>query len=112
MRFILIFTLLLFPQTVNTEEIRSFTSDGCSSFLNGTSTQQELWLNCCTAHDYAHWQGGSYDERLIVDKALQQCVAKVGQPEIVTLMLAGVRLGVNLDNDILIEVTVTALRST
>jgi hypothetical protein len=27
-------------------------------------------------------------------------------------MLAGVRLGVNLDDDILIEVTVTALRST
>ncbi|PKI17835.1 hypothetical protein [Colwellia sp. 12G3] len=93
MRFILTFSLLLLSLTINAEEIKPFTSDGCSSFPDGTFTQQELWLNCCTAHDYAYWQGGTYDERLIADKALQQCVAKVGQPEIAALMLAGVRVG-------------------
>ena len=93
MRFILTFSLLLFSFTINAEEIKPFTSDGCSSFPDGTFTQKELWLNCCTSHDYAYWQGGTYAERLIADKALQQCVSKVGQPEIAALMLAGVRVG-------------------
>ncbi|WP_442871883.1 hypothetical protein [Colwellia sp. 75C3] len=93
MRFILTFSLLLFSATINAEEIKPFTSDGCSSFPDGTFTQQKLWLSCCTAHDYTYWQGGTYDERVTADKELQQCVAKVGQPEIAALMLAGVRVG-------------------
>jgi hypothetical protein len=93
MRLIFVFLLLLFSFTINAEEIRPFTTDGCSAFPDGTFSQNELWLNCCTAHDYAYWQGGTYDERLIADNALQHCVAKVGQPEVATLMLAGVRVG-------------------
>lgn len=93
MRFILVFSLLLFSLTSHAEEIRPFTSDGCSVFPDGTFSQKELWLNCCTAHDYTYWQGGTYNERVIADKALRQCVAKVGQPEIAALMLAGVRVG-------------------
>jgi len=73
--------------------LKPFTSDGCSSFPNGTFEQRELWLGCCTAHDYAYWQGGSYDDRLQADKALQSCVAKLGKPDVALLMLAGVRLG-------------------
>lgn len=75
------------------ENIKPFTSDGCSSFPDGTLEDNELWLSCCTAHDYAYWQGGTYDERLIADKALQQCVTNVGEPQIAKLMLAGVRVG-------------------
>ena len=75
------------------ENIKPFTSDGCSSFPDGTLEHNELWLSCCTAHDYAYWQGGTYDERLIADKALQQCVTNVGEPQIAKLMLAGVRVG-------------------
>jgi hypothetical protein len=93
MRSIIALSLLLFSLAINAEEIRPFTSDGCSAFPDGTFAQKELWLSCCTAHDYAYWQGGDYDDRLIADKALEQCVAKVGQPEIARLMLAGVRVG-------------------
>ena len=93
MRFIFTLILLLFSFTINAEKIKPFTSDGCSAFPDGTFTQQELWLSCCTAHDYTYWQGGTYDERVTADKELQQCVAKVGQPEIAALMLAGVRVG-------------------
>jgi len=93
MRYIFAFSLLIFSFSINAEEIQPFTSDGCSAFPDGTFTQNELWLSCCTAHDYAYWQGGTYDDRVVVDKALEQCVAKVGQPEIAALMLAGVRVG-------------------
>jgi hypothetical protein len=93
MRLILSLPLLIFSLSINAEEIQPFTSDGCSAFPDGTFSQNELWLSCCTAHDYAYWQGGTYDERLIADQALEQCVAKVGQPEIAALMLAGVRVG-------------------
>lgn len=90
-----IFILLSFfiSTFVIADNLRPFTSDGCSSFPDGTFEQKELWLSCCTAHDYAYWQGGTYDERLIADKELQQCVASVGEPQIAKLMLAGVRVG-------------------
>ncbi|MCL1065563.1 hypothetical protein L2735_01885 [Shewanella olleyana] len=62
-------------------------------FPDGTLQHQQLWLKCCTAHDFDYWQGGSYKQRLDSDKRLKQCVAKVGQPQIAELMLAGVRVG-------------------
>jgi len=73
--------------------IKPFASDGCSSFPDGNMAQRDLWLSCCTAHDYAYWQGGTYDQRLETDKALRMCVKEVGEPEIALLMLAGVRVG-------------------
>lgn len=73
--------------------LKPFTSDGCSSFPDGTFEHKELWLQCCTAHDVAYWKGGTYNDRLEADKALQMCVHNVGEPEIALLMLAGVRVG-------------------
>ena len=93
MRITIVFLLFFISFYVNAENIKPFTSDGCSSFPDGTFEHNQLWLSCCTAHDYAYWQGGTYQERLVADKALQQCVAKVGEPHIANLMLAGVRVG-------------------
>ncbi|MGH1471820.1 MAG: hypothetical protein ACRBCS_11540 [Cellvibrionaceae bacterium] len=73
--------------------LRPFISDGCSAFPDGTLAQKQLWLSCCTDHDRAYWLGGSYSQRQFADKALRQCVAQVGEPEIALLMLAGVRVG-------------------
>ncbi|WP_417224212.1 hypothetical protein [Amphritea sp.] len=75
------------------EELKPFTSDGCSSFPNGTRAENTLWLSCCEQHDLAYWQGGTYQQRLEADKALKACVADVGKPEVALLMLAGVRVG-------------------
>ena len=75
------------------EEIKPFTTDGCSSFPDGTMKQQTLWLNCCIKHDLAYWQGGTYDERLEADKALERCVANVGEGNLSKVMMAGVRVG-------------------
>ncbi len=93
MRIVIICFFMFVSVVVSAEDIKPFTSDGCSAFPDGTFEQKELWLSCCTAHDYSYWQGGTYEERLIADKQLRQCVAKVGKPKIASLMLAGVRVG-------------------
>jgi len=74
-------------------QIRPFTSDGCSAWPDGTLVQNRLWPRCCTVHDRAYWQGGTYDERVAADRALRVCVASVGEPEVAAIMLAGVRVG-------------------
>ena len=74
-------------------DLEPFTSDGCSSFPNGTPKQNDLWLSCCTAHDLAYWAGGTYGERLAADKELRNCVAAAGEPEIAEVMMGGVRVG-------------------
>lgn len=76
-------------------EIKPFTSDGCSRFPDGTLEQDELWLECCRAHDYAYWKGGSAEDRVAADDALEACVADTGEDAIALLMLAGVRIGGN-----------------
>ncbi len=75
------------------EAIKPFTSDGCSSFPDGTLAQKDLWRQCCVKHDKAYWQGGTKQQRLDADVALKQCVQSVGKPRIADLMLAGVRVG-------------------
>lgn len=85
--------LLLISSQVQADTLKPFTSDGCSSFPDGTFEQNTLWLSCCTDHDLAYWQGGTSNDRSIADQALKDCVAQVGEPEIALLMLAGVRVG-------------------
>lgn len=88
-----LFILLIVSINSVAGELRPFTSDGCSSFPDGTPTQQDLWLSCCEQHDYAYWKGGTYEERLLADERLQSCVAEVAEDELALLMLAGVRVG-------------------
>ncbi len=75
------------------DQLKPFTTDGCSEFPNGTPQQKDLWLHCCVAHDKKYWAGGTYDERLQADRELRACVKAVGEPAIAALMLAGVRVG-------------------
>ncbi len=90
---IIYYIILLIPQLVSADSLQPFSSDGCSSFPDGTFAQNQLWLKCCRAHDFAYWKGGTYQQRIDADLALQECVAQVGQEEIALLMLAGVRVG-------------------
>ena len=90
---LLVSVFLVVTAVTSFAELAPFTSDGCSSFPDGTLDQRKLWYRCCTAHDYSYWKGGTYGERMGADKALQRCVASVGEEEIALLMLAGVRVG-------------------
>jgi hypothetical protein len=83
----------LLPLSALADDLKPFTTDGCSSFPDGTIEQSSLWANCCIRHDFAYWQGGTYEERLEADEELESCVAGVGEATIASLMLAGVRVG-------------------
>lgn len=89
----IVLLLCLYTYSVQSMEIRSFTTDGCSAFLDGTPVKTDKWLDCCIRHDVAYWQGGSYAQRLNADLELEKCVVKAGEPEIAKIMLTGVRLG-------------------
>ena len=88
-----IILFVLSSTVISAKELKPFTSDGCSSFPDGTLAQKKLWLKCCIAHDFAYWQGGTYQQRKQADLELKQCVASVGQKQVALLMLAGVRVG-------------------
>ena len=75
------------------DTLKPFLSDGCSAFPDGTFKQNELWLACCYKHDFSYWKGGTRQERIDADKALEICVAETGEPEIAFIMLAGVTVG-------------------
>jgi len=92
-RFLLLSFLLLACNTSRADELAPFSTDGCSDFPDGTPSQKDLWRHCCVAHDKTYWAGGSRAERLASDYELEQCVAKVGEPALAKLMLAGVRVG-------------------
>ena len=88
------FLLVLFSSTiVNADELKPFTTDGCSVFPDDSIQHQSLWVNCCIRHDLTYWKGGTNQQRLEADESLASCVAEVGEPEIAKLMLAGVRVG-------------------
>lgn len=73
------------------DKLQPFTTDGCSAFPDSTIFTQTKWTKCCSMHDLAYWQGGTYKQRLQADLALKECVSSLGEPEIAQLMLAGVR---------------------
>lgn len=90
---LIILALLFSAQVFSEQSLLPFSSDGCSSFPDGTTAQNELWLSCCTTHDRAYWKGGSYSQRLKADIDLQECVAQLGEDLVSILMLTGVRVG-------------------
>jgi len=89
----LLLSLVLILSACSAGELKPFTTDGCSSFPDGTMQQQTLWLNCCIKHDLSYWKGGTHQERLAADLSLEQCVANIGEPNVARIMLAGVRVG-------------------
>jgi len=93
LRFVFLMLLTYPLLSVANAKLKPFSSDGCSSFPDGTIEHKNLWLSCCTAHDLAYWQGGTFKQREQADVDLKECVAKVGEKEIAVLMLAGVRVG-------------------
>ena len=93
MKIILPLLLLIFAGCASSPRLRSFTTDGCTMFPNGTSGHKDLWLNCCIKHDYKYWMGGTKAERLQADIELRDCVAASGEPKIAQWMLKGVRAG-------------------
>lgn len=71
-----------------------FTSDGCSLFPDGTFKDRDRWCDCCLAHDFVYWQGGSDYERQQADAALRACVlTRTGDNVLAETMYFGARTG-------------------
>ncbi len=90
---LILLSLVFFSSSVISLELKPFSSDGCSFFPDGRYSQRALWRHCCFLHDLAYWKGGSEVQKKTADKALEQCVIKVGEVNIARLMLAGVEVG-------------------
>ena len=93
MRIFAALAFLMLAGCASGPRLRTFTTDGCSLFPNGTEDHKDLWLQCCVEHDYRYWMGGTKAERLKADTNLRSCVEGVGQPKTAKWMLAGVRVG-------------------
>ncbi|TEW54867.1 hypothetical protein E2R68_06765 [Psychromonas sp. RZ22] len=94
MKFIVLF-IVFFLSSLNVfaDTLKPFKSDGCSLFPNGTFEDHDLWQKCCYEHDLKYWQGGTYQQRVEADKALQLCVSDLDEATIGLLMKVGVRFG-------------------
>lgn len=76
------------------EEMRQFTTDGCSHFPDRSLVDKSDWCECCIQHDFAYWRGGNAEARLRADKELSACVLRAsGNKGLANLMFAGVRAG-------------------
>ena len=67
------------PGDIQPKQLKSFQSDGCSLFPDGTPKEPGKWCDCCYAHDISYWKGGTREQRLNADQELRQCVLKFDQ---------------------------------
>lgn len=73
--------------------LKPFATDGCSLWFDGTPEQPNLWRHCCVAHDLDYWQGGTEEQRLKSDEAIQRCVSKAQGKAMAGYMYANIRWG-------------------
>jgi len=73
-------SLALVPAiSAQANELKPFTTDGCSLWMDGPPLYPNLWRHCCVAHDLAYWQGGSKAQRLAADDAIQACILEAAE---------------------------------
>jgi len=91
---LVLIVLICISNSAIAEQLKPFTSDGCSQFPDGTLTEKNLWCGCCITHDIAYWQGGSRQQKKQADEALRTCVLNSTQNSLLAeTMYIGVRLG-------------------
>ncbi|MHB8846345.1 MAG: hypothetical protein ACYC7L_16545 [Nitrospirota bacterium] len=89
-----IMALLACCSPAGAEDLKDFTSDGCSLFPDGTISDRDKWCECCLKHDIAYWRGGTEAERRRSDEELRACVLeRTGDKALAETMFLGVRAG-------------------
>ena len=73
--------------------LKTFSTDYCTGFAEGTKSRPDLWKHCCLEHDLYLWAGGTKDERDEADLHLKSCVAETGVRKIAEIMYLGIRAG-------------------
>lgn len=97
LKFIFILSMLTsLSQSFATErasDLKSFSSDFCTMFPNGTLNRTDAWKHCCYDHDLRYWFGGTRGDELNADKILRSCVTKAAGSFYGSIMYYGVRSG-------------------
>lgn len=73
--------------------LKPFTTDGCSMWIDGTSTNPYVWRHCCVAHDKDYWLGGTEDQRKRSDENLRACIIETDNKAMGEYIYMSVRWG-------------------
>jgi hypothetical protein len=91
---ITILFLVISPNLLaNQTEFKSFKTDLCTSYPEGTRQSPMLWAHCCIKHDMAYWVAGDRVDLKRADLALKECVTEVAGAFQGNLMYQGIRAG-------------------
>ncbi len=94
LKIICLFALLLTAPSLRAEiKLKTFESDGCTLFADGTFSRPGLWKHCCSEHDLRYWFGGSESDMDASDLRLRACVQKVAGENWALMIYSGVRAG-------------------
>jgi hypothetical protein len=74
-------------------ELKSFKTDYCTGFREGTFKKPNLWKECCFEHDLRYWFGGTKKQENFADTQLKNCVYVEAGPFYSNLMYYAVRAG-------------------
>lgn len=97
-RFIILVVLLSLSGTLSGRDLenqglKTFTTDGCTLFIDGPPRQSQLWRHCCVEHDLRYWFGGSLNDRDTADLRLRSCVEKAASKTWADIIYWGVKTG-------------------
>lgn len=87
----LVLPVQVFSQNIGT--LKTFESDGCTMFVDGTPSKPGLWSHCCLEHDLRYWYGGELTDMDHSDLELKACVKAVAGDRWANLIYNGVRAG-------------------
>ena len=91
---LLVGLFIFFPvQAQAQNSLKTFVSDRCTYFPEGTLEKPNLWGQCCFDHDLRYWFGGSEEDMLKADIRLKNCVTARAGSFYGNLMYYGVRAG-------------------
>ena len=94
LKFLALITLFITSPAIRAEiALKTFETDGCTLFLDGTFSKPGLWKHCCTEHDLRYWFGGSTKDMDETDLRLSACVEKVAGNYWAQTIYSGVRAG-------------------
>lgn len=91
----LFFGFCIGKSEASTNTLKSFSTDGCTLFVDGTPKRPGLWTHCCEEHDLRYWFGGSQADMDKTDLRLQACVKEVAGSTWARIIYTGVRAGHN-----------------
>src|SRR5690349_7608637 len=72
---LLFLSLISILALADARKLRPFITDGCS--LPMANLKKE-WRECCVAHDFGYWIGGTQERKREVDDELENCFVGSG----------------------------------